>query len=185
MNVQSTALQHDCLGILHNYHNMFFLQSTLDDYLEMFLQFGYVSLFSSVFPTAALWALVNNIVEIRTDAFNMVHVYQRPFAQPTAGIGAWQVWIYHAIIDLEYVCTLYVMLLLPDALYLGHQTFRGSFTTPGRRYHYYFFILTIKLPFIVINYNCSQCCICEQLRIKELIIPSKGWELLLVKIHDQ
>ncbi|KAI0217279.1 Anoctamin-10 [Lamellibrachia satsuma] len=64
--------------------------STLDDYLEMFLQFGYVSLFSSVFPTAALWALVNNIVEIRTDAFNMVHVYQRPFAQPTAGIGAWQ-----------------------------------------------------------------------------------------------
>lgn len=64
--------------------------STLDDYLEMFLQFGYVSLFSSVFPTAALWAFINNVIEIRTDAFSMVHVYQRPFAHPTAGIGAWQ-----------------------------------------------------------------------------------------------
>ena len=67
------------------------LQSTIEDYLEMYLQFGYVFLFSSAFPTAALWALFNNIIEIRSDAFKFCRIFQRPFSQPAAGIGTWQV----------------------------------------------------------------------------------------------
>lgn len=69
-------------------------QGTLDEYLEMFLQFGYVFLFSSVFPLAAVWALLNNITEIRSDAFKMCRVFQRPFAESAANIGAWQVRIF-------------------------------------------------------------------------------------------
>ncbi|CAH1779721.1 unnamed protein product [Owenia fusiformis] len=65
--------------------------SVLDDYLEMFLQFGYVFLFSSVFPLAAFWALLNNVTEVRTDAFKLCRIFQRPTAQPTDSIGAWQV----------------------------------------------------------------------------------------------
>jgi len=38
--------------------------STFDDHLEMFIQFGYVTLFSQVFPLAALCALMNNLVEV-------------------------------------------------------------------------------------------------------------------------
>ena len=57
----------------------------------MFLQFGYVFLFSSVFPAAAFWALLNNVTEIRSDAFKMCRIYQRPFSQPASNIGAWQV----------------------------------------------------------------------------------------------
>ncbi|XP_052816111.1 anoctamin-10-like isoform X1 [Mya arenaria] len=64
---------------------------TLDDYLEMFLQFGYVFLFSSVFPLAAVWALLNNFTEIRSDAFKMCRVFQRPFAESASNIGAWQI----------------------------------------------------------------------------------------------
>ncbi|CAB1325932.1 unnamed protein product, partial [Coregonus sp. 'balchen'] len=41
-------------------------EDTLQDYQEMFIQFGYVVLFSSAFPLAAMWALINNIIEIRT-----------------------------------------------------------------------------------------------------------------------
>lgn len=63
---------------------------TLDDYLELFMQFGYVFLFSAVYPTAAFWALVNNVVEIRSDAFKLCRIHQRPFARPTSGIGIWQ-----------------------------------------------------------------------------------------------
>lgn len=37
---------------------------TLDDYMELVVQFGHVFLFSSVFPAAALCALLNNIVEV-------------------------------------------------------------------------------------------------------------------------
>jgi len=66
-------------------------QGTLDDYLELFLQFGYVFFFSAVFPMAAFWALLNNFTEIRTDAFKLCRTFRRPFAQPTADIGVWEV----------------------------------------------------------------------------------------------
>ncbi|NXK50291.1 ANO10 protein, partial [Chauna torquata] len=63
---------------------------TFDDYLELFLQFGYVSLFSCVYPLAAVFAVLNNITEIYSDALKMCRVYKRPFAEPTANIGVWQ-----------------------------------------------------------------------------------------------
>ncbi|KAL6738838.1 hypothetical protein Aduo_012340 [Ancylostoma duodenale] len=62
----------------------------LDDYLEMFIQFGYVLLFSPAFPLAALCAVVNNVVEIRVDAFKLCNTVQRPFGRQVKDIGAWQ-----------------------------------------------------------------------------------------------
>ncbi|XP_076045880.1 anoctamin-10-like isoform X2 [Oratosquilla oratoria] len=61
-----------------------------DDYLEMFLQFGYVFLFSSVYPMAAFWAVLNNILELKTDAFKLCRVLQRPKVKQVNNIGAWQ-----------------------------------------------------------------------------------------------
>ncbi|BFZ02010.1 hypothetical protein BsWGS_05048 [Bradybaena similaris] len=66
-------------------------EDTLDDYLEMCIQFGYITLFSSAFPLAALCALLNNVIEIRSDAFKLCHTFQRPFGQRVASIGIWQV----------------------------------------------------------------------------------------------
>lgn len=66
-------------------------EGTFEDYLEMFIQFGYVVLFSSAFPLAALCALVNNLVEIRSDAFKLCAIFQRPFGEPAENIGSWQV----------------------------------------------------------------------------------------------
>ena len=66
-------------------------QGTFYDYLELFLQFGYTFLFSSAYPMAAFWALLNNVIEMRTDAFKMCRIYQRPFAETANSIGAWQV----------------------------------------------------------------------------------------------
>uniref|UniRef100_T1J6A9 Anoctamin n=1 Tax=Strigamia maritima TaxID=126957 RepID=T1J6A9_STRMM len=63
---------------------------TFEDYLEMFIQFGYVILFSSAFPLAALCALLNNVIEIRSDAFKLCCIFQRPFGQHVKGIGTWQ-----------------------------------------------------------------------------------------------
>ncbi|GFS11038.1 anoctamin [Elysia marginata] len=65
-------------------------EGTLEDYLEMVIQFGYVTLFSSAFPLAALCALVNNIIEIRSDAFKLCITHQRPFGQQVENIGIWQ-----------------------------------------------------------------------------------------------
>lgn len=56
------------------------------------MQFGYVVLFSSAFPLAALCALVNNLIEIRSDALKLCTGLQRPFGQRVESIGQWQVW---------------------------------------------------------------------------------------------
>lgn len=57
----------------------------------MTIQLGYVILFSSAFPPAALCAMLNNLIEIRSDAFKLVYVCQRPFGQRVPNIGTWQV----------------------------------------------------------------------------------------------
>jgi anoctamin-10 len=63
----------------------------MDEFLQLFLQFGYVYFFSAVFPTAAVFALIGSFVKIRTNAFTLCCTYKRPFSQPVANIGAWQV----------------------------------------------------------------------------------------------
>ncbi|CAF0803540.1 unnamed protein product [Rotaria sordida] len=63
---------------------------TYGDYLTIFEQYGYVALFSAVFPWIAICALINNIFELRADAFKYCHVYQRPFAQRAWNIGSWR-----------------------------------------------------------------------------------------------
>ncbi|XP_035379301.1 anoctamin-8 isoform X2 [Electrophorus electricus] len=65
-------------------------EDTFQDYQEMFVQFGYVVLFSSAFPLAAMCALINNIIEIRSDAFKLCTGLQRPFGMRVESIGQWQ-----------------------------------------------------------------------------------------------
>ena len=59
------------------------------DYTEMLIQFGYVSFFSMVFPLAPLFALLNNIIEIRIDVYKLLWCKQRPIARSASGIGVW------------------------------------------------------------------------------------------------
>ncbi|XP_046917089.2 LOW QUALITY PROTEIN: anoctamin-4-like [Dermatophagoides farinae] len=59
------------------------------EYLEMVIQFGFVTIFVSAFPLAPLFALINNVFEIRLDARKMITVYRRPVAQRVKNIGIW------------------------------------------------------------------------------------------------
>ncbi|XP_033926836.1 anoctamin-8 isoform X2 [Melopsittacus undulatus] len=81
-------------------------EDTFQDYQEMFIQFGYVVLFSSAFPLAAMCALVNNIIEIRSDAFKLCTGLQRPFGQRVESIGQWQ----HFALFLKYI----IQVAIPD-----------------------------------------------------------------------
>ncbi|KAG8510099.1 Anoctamin-6 [Galemys pyrenaicus] len=60
------------------------------EYLEMIIQFGFVTLFVASFPLAPLLALVNNILEIRVDAWKMTTQYRRMVPEKARDIGAWQ-----------------------------------------------------------------------------------------------
>lgn len=62
-----------------------------------------MSLFSCVYPLAAVFAVLNNITEIYSDALKMCRVYKRPFAEPTANIGVWQV-IFMSFFFFLFIC---------------------------------------------------------------------------------
>ncbi|XP_056273223.1 anoctamin-5 isoform X3 [Pseudoliparis swirei] len=60
------------------------------EYLEMVIQFGFITLFVASFPLAPLLALINNIIEVRVDAWKLTTQYRRPVAAKAHSIGAWQ-----------------------------------------------------------------------------------------------
>lgn len=59
------------------------------EYLEMILQYGFVTLFVAAFPLAPLFALLNNVLEIRLDALKLLSSYRRPVAVRVRDIGIW------------------------------------------------------------------------------------------------
>ncbi|CAE8598029.1 unnamed protein product [Polarella glacialis] len=60
-----------------------------DDFMEMIIAFGYVTLFASAFPLAGLLTIACNLVEMKSDLFKLTRVYQRPVSARVAGIGTW------------------------------------------------------------------------------------------------
>jgi len=59
------------------------------DYSEMVTQFGYVAVWSAIWPLASVMALVNNFFEIRSDAYKMTVHFRRPIPMRTDTIGPW------------------------------------------------------------------------------------------------
>ncbi|NXX93095.1 ANO2 protein, partial [Centropus bengalensis] len=59
------------------------------EYMEMIIQFGFVTLFVASFPLAPLFALLNNIIEVRLDAKKFVTELRRPDTVRAKDIGIW------------------------------------------------------------------------------------------------
>jgi len=72
------------------------------------IQFGFITIFVAAFPLAPLFAWLNNIIEIRLDAFKFVSVLQRPIAERAQDIGK---------------CTVYQLILMNSVLYLQETVF--------------------------------------------------------------
>lgn len=54
------------------------------------IQFGFVTLFVASFPLAPALALVNNLIEIRVDAWKITTQFRRVMPEKAQDIGAWQ-----------------------------------------------------------------------------------------------
>uniref|UniRef100_A0A6Q2Y4Q4 Anoctamin n=1 Tax=Esox lucius TaxID=8010 RepID=A0A6Q2Y4Q4_ESOLU len=64
-------------------------EGLFDEYLEMVLQFGFITIFVAACPLAPLFALINNWVEVRLDAQKFVCQYRRPVVERAKDIGIW------------------------------------------------------------------------------------------------
>jgi len=61
----------------------------LDYYMELIIQFGYIVLFSEVFPLAGLMSLISNSLQIHSQVANFK--YTRRFKPDVSnGIGNWE-----------------------------------------------------------------------------------------------
>jgi hypothetical protein len=58
-------------------------------YFVSVLQFGFVTLFVAAFPLAPLFALLNNLIEIRLDAYKFLVTNRRPMPARAEDLGVW------------------------------------------------------------------------------------------------
>ncbi|RXG70049.1 Anoctamin-7 [Armadillidium vulgare] len=73
----------------HDDYKLIENEGLFQEYLEMVLQFGFLTIFVAAFPLAPLFALLNNWVEIRLDAKKFVCETRRPVAERAQNIGIW------------------------------------------------------------------------------------------------
>lgn len=61
-----------------------------DDYLEMIMTFGYITLFASAFPLGSFITCVFLYIEVRSDAYKIETNMKRPFSRTCHDIGTWE-----------------------------------------------------------------------------------------------
>ena len=62
-------------------NNTIILKGLFYEYLEMVIQYGFITIFVCAFPLAPLFALLNNVCELRLDAKKILELHRRPIAQ--------------------------------------------------------------------------------------------------------
>uniref|UniRef100_A0A3B4H7X2 Anoctamin n=1 Tax=Pundamilia nyererei TaxID=303518 RepID=A0A3B4H7X2_9CICH len=82
------------------------------EYIELLVQFGYLSLFSCVYPLTAVLLLINNITEIRSDAYKICNLFRKPFSPPVANMGVWQV-AFEVLSFVSVISNCWLLLLSP------------------------------------------------------------------------
>ncbi|XP_008284759.1 anoctamin-10, partial [Stegastes partitus] len=82
------------------------------EYIELLVQFGYLSLFSCVFPLTAVLLLLNNLTEIRSDAYKICKLFRKPFSAPVANMGVWQI-AFEVLSFVSVVSNCWLLLLSP------------------------------------------------------------------------
>eukprot|EP00759_Apiculatamorpha_spiralis_P037066 PhF_6_TR37121/c0_g1_i1/m.54557 len=77
--------------------------TTMSDYLEVALQYGYMTMFACAFPWGPAASFLYNILEIRIDAVKVMHESQRARSAPAIGIGSWN-FVFRALLLIS-ICT--------------------------------------------------------------------------------
>ena len=65
------------------------LMGTLSNYAELAVQFGYVTLFVVAFPLAPLMAYISNLIEFRSDGYQLLFMNRRVLPGGCQDIGTW------------------------------------------------------------------------------------------------
>lgn len=61
-----------------------------EEYLELVITFGYLTLFAASFPLAPVLAFLTVGIEGKIDAYKYLNLVKRPFPERASSIGLWQ-----------------------------------------------------------------------------------------------
>lgn len=98
------------------------------EYLEMVIQFGFITIFVAAFPLAPFFALANNIFEIRIDSDKIVNDCRRPVAHRAQDIGIWFT-ILSSVAKLAVISNAFLIAFTSQ--FLPKLLYRGSVSTDG------------------------------------------------------
>ncbi|KAF9409293.1 hypothetical protein HW555_011328, partial [Spodoptera exigua] len=127
------------------------------EYLEMVLQYGFVTIFVAAFPLAPLFALINNVLEMRLDAKKFLTCYRRPVPQRVNDIGVWYR-ILDSIGKLSIITNGFIIAFTSDFIpRLVYQFTNGSMNQYVNNTLADFNISVLEHPPIKTTYNETMC----------------------------
>ncbi len=128
-------------------------ENTVEDYGELVIQFGYVALFSIVFPMSSVVFLLTNMIEGRTDAFKYLFLNNRAPADNASSIGRWK-----SMLRFTMVCGVLMNSLL---LTVTNNHAARSISFIRKNSVIWFFILEniFYLVTVAVNYSLSGKCL--------------------------
>ncbi|KAM9855199.1 anoctamin-7 [Aulostomus maculatus] len=144
-----------------------------EEYLEMVLQFGFITIFVAAFPLAPLFALLNNWVEIRLDAHKFVCEYRRPVAERAQNIGVWFN-ILEALSHLSVIANAFLIAFTSD--FLPRLLYQYKFDNDLNGY------VNFTLAYAPRNYTEYRMCRYKAFRDNNGNYTLFYWELLAVRL---
>merc|ERR1719427_2488965 len=106
-------------------------QGLFYEYLEMVIQYGFITIFVCAFPLAPFFAFCNNVLELRLDAKKILIQHRRPIAQKVRSIGVWFD-IMETLARISIITNAFIIALtsefIPKAVYQGFYSTDGSLT---------------------------------------------------------
>ncbi|XP_051515951.1 anoctamin-7-like isoform X2 [Myxocyprinus asiaticus] len=150
-------------------------EGLFDEYLEIVLQFGFITIFVAAFPLAPLFALLNNWVEVRLDAHKFVCEYRRPVAERAKHIGVWFI-ILEALSHVSVIVNAFLIAFTSD--FLPRLLYQYKFNNDLHGY------VNFTLAYSPPSYNHSNHTVCryKAFRDENGRYTLVYWELLAVRL---
>ncbi|XP_053704576.1 anoctamin-7 [Synchiropus splendidus] len=148
-------------------------EGLFEEYLEMVLQFGFITIFVAAFPLAPLFALLNNWVEIRLDAHKFICEYRRPVAERAQNIGVWFN-ILEALSHVSVIANAFLIAFTSD--FLPRLLYQIKFDNDLHGY------VNFSLAYAPLNYTENPMCRYKAFRDNDGNFTLFYWELLAVRL---
>lgn len=165
--------------------------SEFNDMLEMIIQYGFITMFSPAFPIAALFAVINNLFEIRIDAQKYLKDLPRLMPESIMDSGPWLdiLEVTTKVSVFLNACIIAFTSLTLDEMYFlfevsptvpGNYTYREFFFTKFNISHYPTHLQNVEAD---VNFHTDTCLILGNFEEEDgrLVLSSHHWRLTLMR----